>query len=75
MIEVGPNNCGASPPKPMLGSKSSQPGKTKRLQLGKWSSWMVIVVGKGVCGNEPTQADTLLEGLITGKGQIHRFIR
>ena len=29
MVEVGPNNRGASPPKPMLGSKSSQPGKTK----------------------------------------------
>ena len=29
MVEVGPNNRGASPPKPMLGSQSSQPGKTK----------------------------------------------
>ena len=36
MVEVRPNNRGASPPKPMLGSKSSQPGKTKQLQLGGW---------------------------------------
>ena len=36
MVEVEPNNRGASPPKPMLGSKSSQPGKTKNLQPGRW---------------------------------------
>ena len=36
MVEVGPNNLGASPPKPMLGSKSSQPGKTKSLPVARW---------------------------------------
>ena len=33
---------------------------------------MVLVVGTGG-GNEPTQADTRLEGFITGKEQTHRF--
>ena len=37
------------------------------------SGGMPMVVGTGVSGNEPTQADTLLEGFITGKGQTHRF--
>ena len=35
---------------------------------------MVMVVGTWGGGeNEPTQADTRLEGFITGKGQIYRF--
>ena len=35
---------------------------------------MVMVVGTWGGGeNEPTQADTRLEGFITGKEQTHRF--
>ena len=44
MVEVGPNNRGASSPKPMLGSKRSQPGNqiatTQKMGVAGWWWWL-----------------------------------
>ena len=58
MVEVGRRREGASPPKPIVGSKRSWPRK-KKIQLRIWERRDVVVGGEGR-GNEPTQADARL---------------
>ena len=75
MVDVEQRKGGASPRKPMIGSKSSQPEKPNNSNSEDGSGGMVVVVGREKGGgDERTQADTRLDGFITGKGQIHRFI-
>ena len=69
MVEVGRRGEKASPPKPILGSKRSSPGKQNQHQLRRWER-LAVVLGREGQGNEPTQADARL--VITGKEQNHR---
>ena len=72
MVEVGRRGEVASPPKPIVGSKRSCPEKKFQLQLRIWERRDVVVGWEGR-GNEPTQADTRLGEVITGKEQNHGF--
>ena len=71
-VEVGRGGGESSPPKPILGSKSSYIRKNVQRQLRRWE-WRDVMVGLEGRGHEPTQADARLEEVIAGKEQNHRF--
>ena len=73
MVEVGQKKGGASPPKTDTRFEKLTTGENQIVPTRK-----IGVAGDGIGagrrgGNEPIQADTWLEGFITGTGQTHRF--
>ena len=72
MVEVAPNNQRAHPNR-CSDRKAHSRGKPNNYKSEDGSGGMAMVVGTWGGENQPTQADTRLEGSITGKGQTHRF--
>ena len=71
MVEVvGGRGEGASPPKPIPGSKRSCPEKKKKKRR-RWERRVVVVGWEGL-ENEPSQADARVVEVMTGMEHNHR---